>query len=53
MLPQLVRALLCLCFSLLPLASLASPDHCYDFTSPSIPDSCGSLDLTRIGSTLS
>lgn len=28
---------------------LASPDHCYDFTSTTVIDGCGSLDLTRVG----
>ena len=29
--------------------SSPSPDHCYDFTSISVPDACGSHDLTVSG----
>ncbi len=30
-------------------SSIQTPDHCYEFTSASVGDGCGSSDLTRIG----
>lgn len=29
-------------------SGLPAPDHCYDFVSDIVNDSCGSVDLTRV-----
>lgn len=39
-------------FLLMKGAGLPNPDHCYDFTSRTMNDACGSLNLSKYGKPL-
>lgn len=49
---MIIRLIFVQLSAFLGVSGLPLPDHCYDFTSPNVIDSCGSLHLSKQGMSL-